>query len=251
VDAPDADAPDLGGPADSAGAALSGAQPAEAKSAYPPPASIPTQVGPAGIRFDFNQGARVVLPKRAEGEPAWKVRLRDLDTGNILFESANRGATVASSKRFYVRFRVEVSDGETPVLEHDYDCGGKDVLIVFPVGTLGDTLAWFPYADRFHKTHGCRLTCALSGLIIPILKGAYPGVTFVTHEEMVERKIAEGAYATYYMGLFFGDEENTFQPTDFRLVGLHRTAGYILGVGADETPPKLALADESRPIVEP
>ena len=36
-------------------------------------------------------------------------------------------------------------------------------------------------------------------------------------------------YACYYMGLFFrGNVDN--QPIDFRYIGLHRTAGYILGV---------------------
>lgn len=55
--------------------------------AYPPPADVPTQPGPSGIRFDFNDGARVVLPNRADGK--WRVRLRDLDSGNILFESEN------------------------------------------------------------------------------------------------------------------------------------------------------------------
>jgi autotransporter strand-loop-strand O-heptosyltransferase len=52
-------------------------------------------------------------------------------------------------------------------------------------------------------------------------------------------------------GLFFDDAENVWQPTDFRLVGLHRTAGYILGVDPSEEPPRLALPDDSRPIAEP
>ncbi len=137
------------------------------------------------------------------------------------------------------------------MLQHDYDCSGRDVLIVFPIGTLGDTLAWFPYAEKFQRAHGCRLTCALSGLIIPLLRRAYPDIIMVTHEELVERKIAEQVYATYSMGLFFGDEENTAQPTDFRQVGLHRTAGYILGVDPGETAPRVVIADDSRPIAEP
>lgn len=41
------------------------------------------------------------------------------------------------------------------------------------------------------------------------------------------------------------------QPTDFRHVGLHRTAGYILGVDPTEEPPRLVLPDETRPIPEP
>jgi hypothetical protein len=48
------------------------------KSSYLPASQRPTQIGPLGIRYDFNQGARVFLLARAEG--AWRVRLRDLDT---------------------------------------------------------------------------------------------------------------------------------------------------------------------------
>jgi autotransporter strand-loop-strand O-heptosyltransferase len=220
-----------------------------AKPAYPPPAAVPTQNAPAGVRFDFNQGARILLPVREEG--TWRVRLRDLDTGNILFESETKGATVASSKRFFIRFGIEVLDEGRLVFEHAYDCSGKDVLVQFPVGTLGDILAWFPFADRFQQVHGCKLTCALSGLIIPILQGAYPNITFVTHEALVERKLSETFYATYSMGLFFDDKENNWQPTDFRLVGLHRTAAYILGVDPTETPPRLRISDDARPIAEP
>ncbi len=221
------------------------------KPAYPPPASTPTQEAPRGVRFDFNQGARVVLPSRTESEGKWKVRLRDLDTGNVLFESENRGAFVASAKRFYVRFRIEVYDGEETVVEHDYDCKDRDVLIQFPIGTLGDILAWFPYAEKFRQAHGCRLTCAMSELIIPLLKDAYPEINFVNHEQMVEQKLVDRVYATYSMGLFFDDKDNIWQPTDFRHVGLHRTAGYILGVDPEETPARITLPDDSRPIAEP
>jgi autotransporter strand-loop-strand O-heptosyltransferase len=224
---------------------------------YLPPASLPTQSGPLGIRFDFNQGARVVLPDRATGK--WRVRLRDLDTGNILFQSENQGAFVNSAKRWHVRFRVEVwlleedTDSEPrAVLSHDFDPTGRDVLIQFPVGTLGDALAWFPYAARFAATHpGCRVTCALSGLIIPLLRDAYPGLRLVTHEDLVEAKLAETLYATYSLGLFFDDTACDWQPTDFRHVGLHRTAAYILGVDPAEEAPCLVLPDETRPIPEP
>ena len=220
------------------------------KPAYPPSAASPTQEAPLGIRYDFNMGARVVLPARTDGK-SWKIRLRDLDTGNVLFESENAGAFVASSKRFYIRFGLDVFDDGKLAFSHDYDCKDREVLIQFPVGTLGDTMAWFPYAARFQETHGCKLTCAMSGLIIPLLKDQYPQLTFVTHEEVVERKLQDTFYATYSLGLFFDDKENIWQPTDFRLVGLHRTAGYILGVDPAEAPPKITVEDGGRPIEEP
>jgi autotransporter strand-loop-strand O-heptosyltransferase len=195
-----------------------------------------------------------VLPNRTAGK--WRVRLRDLDTGNILFQSENQGAFVSSSKRFYVRFGIDVwdiaDDGTvTPVLAHEYDARGQEILIQFPIGTLGDILAWFPYAARFGQVHGCRLTCAMSGLLIPLLRDAWPDIRFVTHEELEDQKLTETFYATYSMGLFFDDAECIHQPTDFRHVGLHRTAGYILGVDPAEEAPRLALPDETRPIAEP
>jgi len=225
------------------------------ESAYPPPADVPTQAGQQGIRFDFNYGARVVLPDRDSGR--WRVLLRDLDTGNILFQNENRGAFVSSSKRYFVRFGVEVwsvddAGTATTVLSHDFDARDRDVLILFPVGTLGDILAWFSYAARFAEVHGCHLTCAMSDRIIPLLRDSYPATRFVTHEELVEQGIPETVYATYWLGLFFDDADNLFQPTDFRHVGLHRTAGYILGVDPAEEAPRLAVPDDDNPpIAEP
>src|SRR5258708_26174688 len=74
------------------------------KPAYPPPAEVPTQEGPKGLRFDFNCGARVLLP---ESENPWKIRLRGLDTGNILFETQLQSGHIHSTKRYYVRFHLE------------------------------------------------------------------------------------------------------------------------------------------------
>ncbi len=215
---------------------------------YPPPAELPTQLGPLGIRYDFNVGARVTLP---ESSMPWEVCLRDLDTGNILFESKLAAGSVMSTKRFFVRFGVEVRQAGVLVFEHQYEASGRDVLVQFPVGTLGDILAWFPYAACFARQHGCRLTCAMSGLLIPLLRDAYPDIQFRTHEDVVERELARSFYATYSVGLFFDDSAFLWQPTDFRQVGLHRTAAYILGVSPDEQRPLLAVPDEGRPMAEP
>ncbi len=259
IGAPGTGAPSTGAPgADTPPAGAAASAPAEgsapAKRAFPPPAELPTQTGPAGIRFDFNEGARVVMPARERGK--WRVRLRDLDTGNILFQSENQGALVRSSKRFFVRIGIDVweiaEDGsETEIFSHRYDARDREVMIMFPIGTLGDTMGWFPYAARFAATHGCRVSCAMSGLIIPLLRDAYPEIRFVTHEEVVEQDLVATAYASYALGLFFDDHDFTHQPTDFRHVGLHRTAGYILGVDPTEEAPRIGLADEGPPIAEP
>jgi len=223
--------------------AASGSSIAPPKRAYPAPAPIPTQSGPADIRFDFNDGARMVCP---QGQ-AWRVRLRDLDTGNTLFETEFQGGSVHSTKRYYVRFGLEVYRRNELVFSHEYSAKGREILIQLPVGTLGDPLGWFPYAVKFMEKHGCRLSCAMGAPLIELFQRAYPDIEFLTHEEVTPERY----YATYCVGLFFDDKDFVFQPTDFRHVGLHRTAGYILGVDPTEKPPRIVIDDNSRPIAEP
>ena len=212
---------------------------------FPQPPEIATQLDASGVRFDFNDGCRVQAPV---GEDVWRVRLFDLDTGNILFQTTPnfRGGSVRSAKKYYVRFRVEAWKDEKLVLEHNYDAKGREVLIAFPVGTLGDTIAWLSHAVRFADAHKCKLTIALAERLIPLFAGAYPEIRFID----TKNAKADDYYATYRVGLFFNDVERIHQPVDFRHVGLHRTAAHILGLDPAEAPPRLAVPDGERPIAE-
>jgi len=208
-----------------------------------PAPDVPTQAGPRGIRFDFNEGARVLLPK---GE--WHVQLEDADSGNTLFACDVDEGWVVSTKKYYVPFRIRVwdrNDLETPILDHSMNLCGKPVLLKFPVGTLGDLLAWFPYAEKFLRKHGCDLECTMAQNIIDLVGNQYPDIQLSTPDKV--RTVAP--YASYRIGLFFGGDQD-YQPYDFRQVGLARTVGYILGVDPQEVPPRLP-ADPARVIEEP
>jgi hypothetical protein len=129
-----------------------------------PAPEIPTQEGPRGIRYDFNDGARVLLPNGA-----WHVQIIDDESGNILFACDADGGWVVSTKKYYVPFRVRVwdrADARQPLLDHLLDLKGKPVLLKFPVGTLGDLMGWFPYAEKFLDKHDCILECSCSSLFI-------------------------------------------------------------------------------------
>lgn len=160
---------------------LPAAAPASVEGVAPTVADLPTQKGPKGILFDFNDGCRVVLP---EAEQPWRVRLSDLDTGNVLFETELKAGRINSTKRYYVRFRIEVWQQGESVFAHDYSAAGRDVLVRFPVDTLGDPLGWFPYAARFKDRHGCRLTCMMNGKMSGLLRSSYPDINFLTESEI-------------------------------------------------------------------
>lgn len=212
------------------------------------PISQPTQLGPDGIRYDFNNGCRVELPVLQNGEK-WKLRFSDLITANTIFEIESEGGTYRSTKVYYVPFKIECWRGAELVFTHEFDPKGKLIQIQIPVGTLGDALAWFPYVDLFQKKYKAKVTCVMSDLLIPLLEPEYPNIKFTATNEA--EIIQKTFYATYRLGLFFDDWNCTHQPSDFRYVGLHKTAAGILGVEAHETRPKVHLSSTERTIKEP
>jgi len=87
------------------------------------------------------------------------------------------------------------------------------------------------YADRFQQKHECATEITMADNLATVFEAQYPNL-FFTH---LPGKIRfEKPYASYMLGLFFKGND-THQPIDFRKVGLHRTAGYILGVANNTT----------------
>ena len=206
----------------------------------------PTQAGPEGIRYDFNNGCRVEVPQLSHDQ-GWRIRLSDLDTGNVIYEVFLAGGAIQSTKKYFIPFKIEVFKNEALVFIHSLSLKDQKVLVQLPVGTLGDSLAWFPYVASFQQKHGSKLTCGMSELMIPLFKDAYPELEIVPLSLVDTRSF----YATYRIGLFFDDWDCVYQPVDFRYAGLHKTAAYILGVEPHEAPAKIVIHKRERVIKEP
>lgn len=201
--------------------------------------------GIAGISFDFNYGARVTVP---QGE--YRVRFIDRKACLTVYDAPASGVLVASSKKYFIDFRIEVYEKDKMIFAHDLDLRSQKVLLKFPVGILGDILAWFPYAEAFRQKHGCQLYCAMDEELAELFKPAYPKIHFLKPEER-----PEGLYASYYMGIFFPCDDRLHQPSDFRIRGLHQNAAMILGLDEGGEPPQLSVKllpkDKTRKIAGP
>lgn len=166
---------------------------------------IPTQEAVDGIKFDFNDGIRILFPQNRK---EYRVVFSDIDTGVILFsQDTVPGAFITSVKKFYICFRLEIYEkgGKEPLFTHDFDARDKEVMIQIPVGTLGDSIGWFSYVERFQQKHRCKLICVMNQWIIDIVKNQYPDIVFITPEQTKNYK----PYACYHMGLFFrGDVDH-------------------------------------------
>ena len=207
--------------------------------------SLPAMRGSMGVRFDFNCGARVLLPS---GDATWHVTIVDTETGTV-FVNADypSGARIFTTKKYFVPYAVMVRNNKTgESFEHVMDLRGKPVAIHILVSTIGDVMAWFPYIERFTQTHGCETyVCFADRKYKPLFRRQYPGLKLVSAADAHNL----GAYAGYLLGLWWHGDTN-FQPYDHRLVGLAQTAGYILGVDPTPTPPRLDLSAPRR-ISEP
>lgn len=199
----------------------------------------PVQEAIDGIRFDFNDGLRVKIP---QGTQSYHIRFVDLDTKSLIYDTftpSEEGCVVTSNKKYYVKFRLIISEPKDDKLLflHDYDASGKEVAVRFPVHTLGDSIGWFSYVERFQKKLNCNLLCVVAPWFAEIVKKQYPRIKFVTKEDIAKYK----TYASYNIGLW--EQGNvTHQPIDHRYIGLHRVAAYVLGVDDADTPPRFDLS---------
>ena len=222
------------------------------------PPQVPTVKTPVrGLRFDFNQGLRVLVPKGN-----YFIRFIDRDAALSVYESAASGVLASSAKRYFVNFRLEVYEmpgagerkgdkaktgGRKPklVFAHDYKAEGRPVMIRFAGQEKSNVFAWVPYAEAFRKKHRCRLYVRLDDEYIDVLQKGYPKIRFLGADE----KDPEDCYATYYVDLS-APEDNRLQPVDWRVVGIQAYCACLLGVDDGETRPRILPSDragENRP----
>lgn len=208
------------------------------------PGEVVMETPVQGLKFDFNDGARVRLPK---GE--YLVNFIDMNQCATIFSTTASDIMVVTTKKYFIPFRLEVfKKGEKePIWTHEYSAKGKNVVIKCPTGAvIGDTLSWFPAAEEFRKKHGAEVYVIINPQMAEILKPGYPEIHFVpmTEEEARSGKrpadMPKDIYATYLMGVFFPCDDRDHQPMDFRMIGLHTNAAMILGLDPyEEHPPKL------------
>ncbi|MEW6340869.1 MAG: autotransporter strand-loop-strand O-heptosyltransferase [Paraburkholderia sp.] len=204
----------------------------------------PALQGPEGIRYDFNYGCRVQVPVSG-----WRVVMSDLDTHNTLLDDVpEAGVILASRRKYFVRFMLQVFDGERLVFSHAFDAAGQRVFVRAGQTALGDFIAWMPAVEALRREHRCEMHVQVPLHLHELFRAGYPDLHFVASNATVAS--LGTFYATYYLGLFSPYEDRDHQPTDPRVSSLQDVASYILGVPAVERRPTLVVADATRRIRE-
>src|SRR6056300_673310 len=102
-----------------------------------------------------------------------------------------------SFHKFFINWDIQIKDNFGKVItSYKYNAAGKRVYIACGSKSLGDTLAWFPYALEFQKKHKCHVT--VSTFWNKFFKNKYPELDFVEPGETVPN-----IYAMYELGWYY------------------------------------------------
>jgi autotransporter strand-loop-strand O-heptosyltransferase len=169
------------------------------------------------------------IPKKYE------VEFIDKKTNATIYRTILKNNTWSRpSLKYFIDWKIVVKEEDGTVNEYETDLTNKNVLISFESFSLGDTIAWIPYAEEFVKKHNCNVTVSTPHL--DLFKSEYPNVTFVRPGTSVDN-----IHAHYKLGLFITDDhfDLSKNPTPPNSLPLQKVASDILGLEYKEIKPKI------------
>ena len=207
--------------------------------------TIKSKIGDYVFKLNFINNSTLEILGEKEGK--FNVQFINQDNGKIVYETTiTNNMWTKCTKQYFVNYLVKVKDVDSGniIYEHSYNAEGKKVYIHFASKAIGDTLAWFPYAEEFRKKHNCDLI--VSTFYNEWFEENYPNIKFIKPGTEVF-----DLYAMYEVGWHY-NEDNTINyetnPSDFRKYSLQECSADILGIDYNELKPNLTFTNNGPTI---
>lgn len=148
--------------------------------------------------------------------------------GEVVYENTITNNSWAKlNRQYYEKWSLEVYEHGKKIYESTLDLKGKRVLISIDSKSLGDNIAWAPYALEFQKKHECKV----------ILSSFWNKILDIPKIEMVEPgTTVHNIAAQYNIGWFYDSNKEPELPNT---IPLQQAATNILGLEYEEIKPKL------------
>lgn len=158
-----------------------------------------------------------------------KFRVEYYDENNLKVYSntININSWVKLNREWYTKWTVKIWENEELVYEDTLDYSGHKVYIAFESKSLGDTIAWIPYALEFKKKHNCEVVVSTFHNYM----FDYPELEFVSPGTNVT-----GIYGMYRIGWFYNQDKEPLAPNTIKL---QEAATKILGLDFEEIRPQM------------
>jgi autotransporter strand-loop-strand O-heptosyltransferase len=141
------------------------------------------------------------------------------------------------NRKYFDYYSVEVYESGSLIYHNAIDLENKRVLLAIESSSLGDSLAWMPYAEEFRKKHNCKVV--LSTFMNDLFQDHYPDIEFLN-----PGTVAHNLYAAFRIGWYYDDKleiDYSRVPQNFRMQPMQKTASDILGLEFKEIKPKITI----------
>jgi autotransporter strand-loop-strand O-heptosyltransferase len=157
------------------------------------------------------------------------VEFHDVETQKLVhYDTIKCNHWIKLNREYFTTWQTIVYKDGVEVYNKIIDLTDKRVYIAFDSFSLGDTLAWIPYALEFKKKHNCHVI--VSSFWNKILD-VYTELEFVEPGTVVNN-----LYAMYKLGWFYNDNKEPVLPNT---IPLQQTATNILGLPYKEIKPSV------------
>ena len=165
------------------------------------------------------------------------------DTNEVVHSThITNGMWTTCNRKYFTNWVVKIN-GE---LYNKFNIEGKRVLISLDSKSIGDTLAWAPYAIEFAKQKNCKVVLSTFHNQWFINNPFYKDIEFIQPGQSTP------CYASYIIGWFRdengGWEKYDMYPNQVNLIPLQQTATDILGLNFKEVNYGVNLKIGQRPI---
>jgi autotransporter strand-loop-strand O-heptosyltransferase len=137
---------------------------------------------------------------------------------------------VKLNRSYFTKWRTVVSHNNKIIYEETLNLENKRVYISIDSKSLGDSIAWIPYALEFKKKHNC--TVIVSTFWNNLFEKTYPELEFVKPGTEVHN-----LNAMYSIGWFYNADKEPEMPNT---IPLQKTATNILGLDFKEIQPRIS-----------
>jgi len=178
------------------------------------------------IIVSYLDGPRVEV--LGDDKENYLVEFINSDTGEVIHsETISNNMWTACGKKYYIPWEIKINGK----LFDKLDLEGKEVMITLESSSLGDTIAWTPYAVKFAEKHKCKVIMAtFHNEFFQNLK-TYENIKFI------KPGVSHTCHAIYRIGWF--KENNKWEvfdkyPNQVNLIPLQQTSSDILGLDFQE-----------------
>ena len=198
---------------------------------------------PNKIIISYMEGPKVEI--LGDNYEEYFIEFINSDNGEVVFsDNITNNMWTSCGRKYYIPWIIKINGKVVDTLNLD----GKEVLITLESKSIGDTLAWSPYAVEFAKKHNCKVT--LSTFHNKWFQGlnSYKDLNWINPGESTK------CNAVYRIGWFKENEKwEAFDknPNQVNTIPLQQTATDILGLefkelnyGVNFKPAKRPLKDK-------